>query len=349
MISTENKYMDKTLEKYIRQIPKAELHLHIEGSLEPELMFRLAKKNGIKLKYRSVEEVREAYQFGNLQEFLDIYYAGANMLVEEEDFYELTMAYLHRAHEDNIVHTEIFFDPQTHTSRGISFETVLNGIVRALEDGKLKYNITSRLILCFLRHLSEEDAMKILLQALPFQDNIAAVGLDSSEVGNPPSKFANVFRKAKDEGFLLVAHAGEEAGYDYVREALDILHVQRIDHGIQSINDEDLLIYLKNGQIPLTVCPLSNLKLKVVKTLSEHPLKRLLDKGVKVTVNSDDPAYFGGYLNENFLQTAEALQLDKKDIYQLAKNSFEASFISDELRNIYFKQLNEFDKDFAFN
>ena len=349
MISTENKYMDKTLEKYIRQIPKAELHLHIEGSLEPELMFRLAKKNGIKLKYRSVEEVREAYQFGNLQEFLDIYYAGANILGEEEDFYELTMAYLHQAHEDNIVHTEIFFDPQTHTSRGISFETVLNGIVRALEDVKLKYNITSRLILCFLRHLSEEDAMKILLQALPFQDNIAAVGLDSSEVGNLPSKFGNVFRKAKDEGFLLVAHAGEEADYDYVREALDILHVQRIDHGIQSINDEDLLIYLKNGQIPLTVCPLSNLKLKVVKTLSEHPLKRLLDKGVKVTVNSDDPAYFGGYLNENFLQTAEALQLDKKDIYQLAKNSFEASFISDELRNIYFKQLNEFDKDFAFN
>ncbi len=313
----------------IQRIPKAELHLHIEGTLEPELMMALAERNAVELPYSGVDEIREAYNFSDLQSFLDIYYAGAQVLVGRQDFHDLTWAYLERAHEDNVRHVEIFFDPQTHTERGIDFATVLDGIYGALQAGESSLGITFRLIMCFLRHLSADEAMATLEQALPFNDRIDAVGLDSSEVGHPPSKFVEVFDRARHEGFLTVAHAGEEGPPEYIREALDLLKVERIDHGVRCLEDPALVERLAREKIPLTVCPLSNVKLRVFDTLEQHNLKELLAKGLCVTINSDDPAYFGGYIGENFLKTQQALSLDADDIKTLAKNAFSASFLSD--------------------
>lgn len=314
----------------IRALPKAELHVHIEGTFEPELMFSIAQRNQIDIPYKSVEEVKQAYNFHNLQSFLDIYYAGANVLIHEQDFYDLAWAYFEKCAEDNVVHTEMFFDPQTHTDRGIAFEVVLNGLLRACDDAKAKLGITSRLIMCFLRHLSEEAAFKTLEQAIPFKDQIIGVGLDSSEVGHPPSKFERVFAKAREEGFLIVAHAGEEGPAEYVWEALDLLKVNRIDHGVRSEEDPKLMARLIAEKMPLTVCPLSNLKLCVVDDMADHNIRRLLQQGVHVTVNSDDPSYFGGYMNDNFIAIAESLDLTADELKTLAINSFEASFISDE-------------------
>ena len=314
----------------IRALPKAELHVHIEGTFEPELMFSIAQRNQIDIPYKSVEEVKQAYNFHNLQSFLDIYYAGANVLIHEQDFYDLAWAYFEKCAEDNVVHTEMFFDPQTHTDRGIAFEVVLNGLQRACADAKAKLGITSHLIMCFLRHLSEEAAFKTLEQAIPFKDQIIGVGLDSSEVGHPPSKFERVFAKAREEGFLIVAHAGEEGPAEYVWEALDLLKVNRIDHGVRSEEDPKLMARLIAEKMPLTVCPLSNLKLCVVDDMADHNIRRLLQKGVHVTVNSDDPSYFGGYMNDNFIAITESLDLTADELKTLAINSFEASFISDE-------------------
>lgn len=312
----------------IKKLPKAELHLHIEGSFEPELMFSIAQRNNVPIRFKSVQEVKEAYNFHNLQSFLDIYYEGANVLLKEQDFYDLTMAYLKRCKEDNVVHTEIFFDPQTHTDRGVAFSVVFNGIHKALKDAEKEWGITSQLIMCFLRHLTEESAFKTLQDSLPFKKDILAVGLDSSEVGHPPSKFQRVFEAAMKEGYLTVAHAGEEGPPSYIWEALDLLKVKRIDHGVRSLEDEKLMARLITEKMPLTVCPLSNLKLCVVKDLREHNLKKMLHRGVKVTINSDDPAYFGGYMNQNFLATAEALDLSKEELKTIAANSFEASFLT---------------------
>jgi len=325
----------------IQRIPKAELHLHIEGTLEPELMMKLAQRNRIKLPYAGVEDIRHAYDFSDLQSFLDIYYAGAQVLRTEQDFYDLTWAYLERAAQDNVRHVEIFFDPQTHTDRDVSFATVIDGIYRALQDGESKLRITSRLIMCFLRHLSASDAMATLEEALPYKRRIHAVGLDSSEVGHPPSKFLEVFNRARDEGFLTVAHAGEEGPPAYIWEALDLLKVERIDHGVRCLEDPVLVKRLVKEQIPLTVCPLSNLKLCVFDTLEEHNLKRLLEAGLCVTINSDDPAYFGGYIGENFLRSQQALDLDADDIYTLARNAFSASFLSDAEKKRYIAELDQ--------
>ncbi|MEQ1104554.1 adenosine deaminase [Acinetobacter ursingii] len=311
----------------IRALPKAELHVHIEGTFEPELMFEIAQRNHIQIPYQSVEEIKQAYNFHNLQSFLDIYYAGANVLVHEQDFYDLAWAYFEKCAEDKVVHTEMFFDPQTHTEREVEFATVLNGLKRACTDAKDKLGISSQLIMCFLRHLSEEAAFKTLEQALPFKHDIIAVGLDSSEVGHPPSKFERVFAKAREAGFLIVAHAGEEGPPEYVWEALDLLHVNRIDHGVRSDEDPALLQRLIDEKMPLTVCPLSNLKLCVVEDMAEHNIHRLLKQGVHVTINSDDPSYFGGYMNDNFLAVHAALNLSNDELKQLAINSFEASFI----------------------
>ncbi|MEN8427111.1 adenosine deaminase [Acinetobacter schindleri] len=313
----------------IQAMPKAELHVHIEGTFEPELMFAIAQRNEIAIPYHSVEEVRQAYNFHNLQSFLDIYYAGANVLIYEQDFYDLAWAYFEKCAEDNVVHTEMFFDPQTHTDRGIAFETVLNGLQRACDDAAEKLGITSHLIMCFLRHLSEAAAFETLEQALPYKDQIIGVGLDSSEVGHPPSKFEHVFAKAREAGFLIVAHAGEEGPAEYVWEALDLLKVNRIDHGVRSEEDPALMQRLIAEKMPLTVCPLSNLKLCVVDDMQQHNIRRLLQQGVHVTVNSDDPSYFGGYMNDNFIAIAEALDLSNDELKQLAINSFEASFISE--------------------
>ncbi len=313
----------------IQAMPKAELHVHIEGTFEPELMFAIAQRNEIAIPYQSVEEVRQAYNFHNLQSFLDIYYAGANVLIYEQDFYDLAWAYFEKCAEDNVVHTEMFFDPQTHTDRGIAFETVLKGLQRACDDAAEKLGITSHLIMCFLRHLSEEAAFETLEQALPYKDQIIGVGLDSSEVGHPPSKFERVFAKAREAGFLIVAHAGEEGPAEYVWEALDLLKVNRIDHGVRSEEDPGLMQRLIAEKMPLTVCPLSNLKLCVVDDMQQHNIRRLLQQGVHVTVNSDDPSYFGGYMNDNFIAIAEALDLSNDELKQLAINSFEASFISE--------------------
>jgi adenosine deaminase len=315
------------LNRLIKNIPKAELHLHIEGTLEPELMMQLARRNGTQLPYADVAEIRRAYEFTDLQSFLDIYYAGAAVLVSEQDFYDLTWAYLQRAATDTVRHVEIFFDPQAHTERGVRFETVLDGIHRALTDGERKLGISFRLIMCFLRHLSADAAMATLVTALPHKDRIHGVGLDSSERGNPPGRFAGVFDLARREGFLTVAHAGEEGPPAYVWEALDLLLVERIDHGVRSIEDDKLMQRLARQQVPLTVCPLSNIKLRVFERMEDHNLKQLMDAGLCVTVNSDDPAYFGGYINENFLQVQRALSLDEEDIYTLARNSFIASFL----------------------
>lgn len=323
----------------IRALPKAELHVHIEGTFEPELMFAIAQRNQIQIPYKSVEEVKQAYNFHNLQSFLDIYYAGANVLVHEQDFYDLAWAYFEKCAEDHVVHTEMFFDPQTHTDRGIAFSTVINGLKRACADAKAKFGISSQLIMCFLRHLSEEAAFETLEQALPFKQDIIAVGLDSSEVGHPPAKFERVFAKAREEGFLIVAHAGEEGPPEYVWEALDLLKVNRIDHGVRSEEDEQLMTRLINEKMPLTVCPLSNLKLCVVKDMKDHNIRRLLQKDVRVTVNSDDPSYFGGYMNDNFFAIQQALDLNNDELKQLAINSFEASFISDEEKQKWIAEI----------
>ena len=316
----------------IARLPKVELHLHIEGSLEPELMFALAGRNGIELPYASVEQVRAAYDFSDLQSFLDIYYAGACVLLKEQDFYDLTWAYLLRCEDDEVCHTEIFFDPQTHTDRGVAFETVIEGISRALADGREQLGISSHLILCFLRHLSAAAAMETLAQALPYRDRIIAVGLDSSEKGHPPEKFVEVFDRARAEGFLTVAHAGEEGPPAYIEQALDLLKVTRIDHGVRCTEDPKLVRRLQKEQVPLTVCPLSNIKLRVFDRMEEHNLKQLLDAGLCVTVNSDDPAYFGGYIGQNFRETAEALNLDLDDLEKLARNAVTASFLDDDRR-----------------
>ncbi len=315
-----------------RALPKAELHLHIEGTLEPELMFRLAQRNGVELPYPDVEAVRAAYVFDDLQSFLDIYYAGCRVLVTEQDFYDLTAAYLERAAAQGVRHAEIFFDPQTHTDRDIAFATVIDGITRALADGEREHGITSRVILCFLRDLSAESAMATLDAAAAHREKITAVGLDSAEVGNPPSKFGAVFDRARAEGFLTVAHAGEEGPPAYMWEALDLLHVRRIDHGVRCTEDEVLVKRLVGEQVPLTVCPLSNVKLRVFDTLADHNLATLLRCGLLVTVNSDDPAYFGGYVADNFRETAAALALTDDEVLQLARNSFLAAFLDDDAR-----------------
>ncbi|MBQ4820263.1 adenosine deaminase [Aquimarina sp. MMG016] len=328
-----------SIEKFIAGIPKAELHLHIEGTFEPELMFEIAKRNDKKIPYKSVEELKNAYRFNNLQEFLDIYYAGANVLITVQDFYDLTWAYLTKVHEQNVVHVEIFFDPQTHTDRGISFDTVIKGIYNALEDGKEKLGISYQLIMSFLRHLDEASAFKTLEQALPYRDWISAVGLDSSELGNPPSKFERVFAKAREKGFITVAHAGEEGPAEYIWEALDLLKVTRIDHGNRCLDDNQLVEELAKRQIPLTLCPLSNLELKVVQDLKDHPITKMMDKNLLVTVNSDDPAYFGGYMNENYLGIAEALDLSKRDITELVINSFKASWLPESEKKKMITQI----------
>lgn len=330
----------------IKALPKAELHLHIEGSLEPELMFELAKRNSIEIPYKTVEEVKTAYNFTNLQSFLDIYYAGANVLIEKQDFYDMTWAYILKCKEDNVLHTEIFFDPQTHTKRGISFDKVISGIKEALEEAKNQFGITSEIIMCFLRHLSQEEAFETLEEALPYKSSIIGVGLDSSELGNPPKKFEEVFKKAKEYGFKLVAHAGEEGDVSYIEDALDLLHIERIDHGVQAINSQTLMERLKEEQIPLTVCPNSNIELKVFENYKQHNIKELLDFGLNITVNSDDPAYFKGYMNQNFYNLYENLPLDKEDIIKLVKNSFRSSFISDELKQKYLNKVDEVAKDF---
>jgi adenine deaminase len=329
-------------EEFIQRIPKAELHLHIEGSFEPELMFAIAQRNNIKIKYDSVDELKKAYRFHNLQSFLDIYYEGAGVLITEQDFYDLTKAYFEKIHAENVVHTEIFFDPQTHTDRGVAFGTVIGGIHRAMADAREKPGISSLLIMCFLRHLDEASAMRTLEEAMPYRHLIAGVGLDSSEVGNPPSKFERVFEKARNEGFITVAHAGEEGPAEYIREALDLLKVSRIDHGNRSIADEALVSELARRQVPLTLCPLSNLELKVIARMEDHPAKKMMDKGMLVTLNSDDPAYFGGYMNANFEATARALDLTKKDIAQLAENSFKASFLPEKEKEEHIGRVRKF-------
>jgi adenosine deaminase len=330
------------IEDFIRGIPKAELHLHIEGTLEPELMFALAGKHGVKLPYASVDELRAAYQFDDLQSFLDLYYAGAAVLRDEDDFHALTIEYLKRAHADGVVHVEIFFDPQTHTDRGVAFATALNGIGRALTDGERDFGITHRLILCFLRHLSADAAMQTLEQALPYKDSIAAVGLDSSERGHPPAKFEAVFARARREGFMTVAHAGEEGPPAYIVEALDMLHVTRIDHGVRCEEDPALVERLARTRVPLTVCPLSNVKLRVYQRIEDHNLKRLLERGLCVTVNSDDPAYFGGYVVANYLAVQRGLGLTKDDIRALAANSIEASFLPSRQKEMWRGKIDSF-------
>ena len=324
-----------TVSEYIKKVPKAELHLHIEGSFEPELMFAIAQRNNIKIPYESIEDVKKAYQFGNLQDFLDIYYAGANVLIHEQDFYDLTMAYFNQCDKENIVHTEIMFDPQTHTKRGIEFSTVINGIQRAREQAEKEHGISSLLIMSYLRHLSEEDAFETLEQSLPYKHLIKAVGLDSSEKGNPPSKFQKVFEASIKEGYIPVAHAGEEGPANYIHEALDLLKVARIDHGNNCLSDPQLVERLVKDKICLTVCPLSNTALRNVDHIDDHPLKKMLDLGLKVTVNSDDPAYFGGYVTENYLACIEALDLPLEDVKQLVRNSFECSFLSEEMKEKY--------------
>lgn len=330
------------MKSFIEGMPKCELHLHIEGSLEPELMFEIADRNEIKLPFPNVEAVRAAYQFSNLQDFLDIYYAGANVLLYEQDFYDLTWEYLMRVRRQNVRHTEIFFDPQTHTERGIPFETVITGMREALRDAKEQYGMTYKIIPNFLRHLSAESAMQTLEQALPFGNWIAAFGLDSSEVGHPPSKFTDVFDRARAEGFLTVAHAGEEGPPEYIWEALNLLKVSRIDHGVRSLEDSRLVEYLREHKIALTVCPLSNVKLCVFDNMEFHNLKQLLDAGLKATVNSDDPAYFGGYMNENFIAAQKGLNLSKEDIIKLVKNSFEASFLSEADTDCYLAEVDAY-------
>ena len=324
--------MNKDLSSFIAGLPKAELHLHIEGSLEPELAFALAQKNGVRLPYASVDALRAAYAFTNLQSFLDIYYQGMSVLLHEQDFYDLAWAYLERAKRQKVVHAEIFFDPQGHTARSVPMATVINGLARALADAEAKLGITSKLILCFLRHLDEDDALRTLDAALPFREKIAGVGLDSSEVGHPPRKFERVFRRAREHGFYAVAHAGEEGPPEYVWEALDLLGVERIDHGVRALEDAALVRRLRDDRIPLTVCPLSNVKLRVFESLDRHPLRRMLDAGLAATVNSDDPAYFGGYIEQNFREAAAALDLSQRQLGELTRNALNGSFLTDDAK-----------------
>jgi adenosine deaminase len=342
MPASANSVQQAAMTDFIRGLPKAELHLHIEGTLEPELMLALARRNGVSLPYQSIEDVRRAYAFTNLQSFLDIYYRGASVLLYEQDFYDITWAYLKRARADGVRHVELFFDPQTHTDRGISFTTVLTGIDRALQHGREQLGLSSGLILCFLRHLSADAAMETLEQALPFKDKLIAVGLDSSEVGHPPEKFTAVFDRARREGFLTVAHAGEEGPPEYSWGALDVLKVSRIDHGVRCVEDPRLVQRLRADQVPLTVCPLSNVKLCVFDCLEAHNLKQLLDFGLCATVNSDDPAYFGGYINDNLIAVQQALDLDRETISQLARNAFEAAFLNHEQKQTYLGELERY-------
>ncbi len=324
----------------LRAMPKAELHIHIEGSLEPELIFALAQRNGVSIPYASVEALRAAYAFTDLQSFLDIYYAGASVLLKEEDFFDMAMAYFRRAAADNVVHAELFFDPQTHTERGVSFETVIKGLARACETAQRELGVSSSLIMCFLRHLSEEAAFATLEESLPYHHQFIGVGLDSGERGNPPAKFERVFERCRALGLHVVAHAGEEGPPDYIWDAVELLKVERIDHGVRCLEDPRLVLRLAAMRMPLTVCPLSNVKLCVFKTLAEHNLFTLLEAGLCVTINSDDPAYFGGYMNQNFVETFEALpQLTARHAYQLALNSFEASFASADDKQRWSKQL----------
>ena len=322
-----------------RAIPKAELHIHIEGSLEPELIFALARRNQVAIPYASVEALRQAYAFTNLQSFLDIYYAGASVLLVEQDFHDMAMAYFERAAADNVVHAELFFDPQTHTARGVDIGVVIQGLHRACQDARARWGIDASLILCFLRHLSEADALATLEQALPYRDLFIGVGLDSSELGHPPEKFAQVFARCRALGLHVVAHAGEEGPPAYIWSALDVLQAERIDHGVQAVHDSALMQRLVAERVPLTVCPLSNLKLCVFPDLAQHNLPQLLEAGLVATINSDDPAYFGGYMNENFLQTFAATGMGAEQAYTLARNSFEASFTTPELRQAWVEQL----------
>jgi len=330
-----------SMQAFIRGLPKVELHVHIEGTLEPELRSEIARRNGVPVGFRSVEELRRSYQFSDLQSFLDVYYAGTSALLTEQDFHDLTRAYLRRANRDGVRHAEIFFDPQAHTERGVPFETVVTGIHGALDAGREECGITSRLIMCFLRHLSEERAMETLERALPFKDRLVAVGLDSSETGHPPANFVNVFARARQEGFRVVAHAGEEGPPEYVWQALDLLGAERIDHGVRSLEDPALVERLAREQIPLTVCPLSNVKLRVFPSMEQHNLKRLLDAGVRVTINSDDPAYFGGYVTENYLAAQQALGLNREDIHRLAANAMQASFLAEEEKRALLQELTD--------
>ena len=329
------------LPELLRAMPKAELHIHIEGSLEPELIFALAQRNGVTLPYASVEALRAAYAFTDLQSFLDIYYAGASVLLQEQDFYDMAWAYFKRAAHDNVVRAELFFDPQTHTARGVPMGVVIGGLRRACVDAGTQLGVSADLILCFLRHLSEADAFDTLEQALPYSDQFIGVGLDSSELGHPPEKFARVFARCRALGLRVVAHAGEEGPPDYIWQALDVLKAERIDHGVRCLEDPALVARLAAGRMPLTVCPLSNLKLCVVNDLADHPMKRLLDAGLCATVNSDDPAYFGGYMNANFEQTVRALNLTADDVIQLARNSVDASFVSAERRQALFQKIEQ--------
>jgi len=334
--------MTLPLIELVKNMPKAELHIHIEGSLEPELIFALAQRNGVKLAYPSVEALRSAYAFTDLQSFLDIYYAGASVLLTEQDFFDMTWAYLLRAQEDHVRHTEIFFDPQTHTARGVDIAVVFNGIDRALKQAGAELGITSALIMCFLRHLSEEDAFATLEQALPYRDKFVGVGLDSSERGHPPEKFARVFAKCRELGLHLVAHAGEEGPPAYIETALDLLKVERIDHGVRCLEDAALTARLARDAVPLTVCPLSNIKLRVFDKIGDHNLKTLLDTGLMATVNSDDPAYFGGYLNDNFVACFDALPLTRDDAKRLARNSFDATFLDAPAKQAYLAEVDAY-------
>ncbi len=334
------------MENFIHHLPKAELHLHIEGTLEPELLFTLADRNKVSLPYKSIEEAHKAYNFQDLQSFLNIYYAASQVLITEQDFYDLTWAYLQKAKQQNIRHVEIFFDPQTHTERGIAFETVLMGISRALQEAERTLSLSTGLILCFLRDLSAESALQILEKAIPYKEFIQGVGLDSAERDHPPRKFTTVFDKARECGFLTVAHAGEEGPPDYIWEALDLLKASRIDHGVRCLEDLTLVENLRKKQIPLTVCPLSNIKLHVFETMEQHPLRKMLEIGLCATVNSDDPAYFGGYVNKNFLAATQALHLSQDHIHQLAKNSFLASFLPLHQKQALIAELDEYVSNF---
>jgi adenosine deaminase len=330
------------MENFINNLPKAELHLHIEGTFEPELMFNIAKRNNIKIKYKSIDEIKAAYQFDCLQDFLDIYYDGAGVLITEQDFYDLTYSYLKKCADQHVRHTEIMFDPQTHTERGVSFETVIKGISKACQDGKQKLGVSSLLIMSYLRHLSEEDAFKTLEQSIPFKHLITAIGLDSSEKGNPPSKFKKVFEASVNEGYIPLAHAGEEGPPEYIWEALDLLKIHRIDHGNNCLKDMALVQEIVKRDIALTVCPLSNTALQVVGDLRNHPLKKMMTLGLKVTINSDDPAYFGGQVNQNYVAIQKALNLTEQEIYELAKNSFQYSLLDEESKKEYIEEIENY-------
>jgi len=328
-----------SLLEFIKKSPKAELHLHIEGTLEPEQMFVLAKRNNIQIPFKNINEVKKAYNFSNLESFLKIYYEGAKVLIKEQDFFDLTWAYALKCKEDNIVHTEIFFDPQTHTKRGINFDIVINGIYKALQKAQKEFGLSFKIIMCFLRHLDEKEGFKVLDEAFTHKDKIYGVGLDSSETDNPPNKYEKLFRKAIEYGFITVAHAGEEGPPEYIWEALNLLNVKRIDHGVQCLKDEKLVEKLSKNQIPLTVCPLSNIKLRIFNKLEDHNLKKMLDKKLMVMINSDDPAYFGGYLNQNLIETQTALNLSKDEVKTLLINSFKSSFLSEEKKKEWINQI----------